>query len=33
VPGLLLAMPMLVCSKIVAARSALLRPFALMVER
>ena len=33
VPGLLLAMPLLVCGKIVAARSALLRPFALMVER
>lgn len=33
VPGLLLAMPLLVCSKIVAARSELLRPFALMIER
>ena len=33
VPGLLLAMPLLVCVKIVAARSDLLKPFALMVER
>ena len=33
VPGLLLAMPLLVCCKIVAARSALLKPFSLMVER
>lgn len=33
VPGLLLAMPLLVCCKIVAARSELLKPIALMVER
>lgn len=33
VPGLLLAMPLLVCAKIVAARSDPLRPFALMLER
>lgn len=33
VPGLLLAMPLLVCTKLVAARSALFKPFALMVER
>ncbi|MCK7593248.1 AI-2E family transporter [Pseudomarimonas salicorniae] len=33
VPGLLLAMPLLVCTKIVAARSEMLQPFALMVER
>lgn len=33
VPGLLLAMPLLVCSKIIAARSELLRPFASMIER
>jgi predicted PurR-regulated permease PerM len=33
VPGLLLAMPLLVCTKIIAARSDLLKPFAQMVER
>ncbi len=33
VPGVLLAMPLLVCTKLIAARSELFKPFALMVER